>query len=494
MKKRIIIMAVCLLVLIGAVIGVSIHNKQKAAAEGEESSESFIYSTLIDVDVNNIASIFVTYDGDSYTLIPGETTVTGINWSMKEHPEWTLSYSSMSIVNLGTKFNTYKLIEENVTDPDRLAEFGLKDPLVRLITTMKDGSLYEVHVGTRSSDHSYAFCQVVGDNNVYACDGNNYTYLTAKAKGMRQVTIQSSMDSEGFPCELFIQGKGGLPIDIYYDDQYAADMTEAGVALASGFRFREPYHNDVLAVRTDLQKGYFATLAMPEVIEVIDADCQNLDQYGLGDEPEYHEIITTRKGTADNYVYNTTDYVFGFRYGENNEYVYFREGNSNIVFGVDASCLSARSSTPFDFVNKLMFIRSIKMVDHGTLTIDGETYTFRALRQELDESAGITEDNRLEVYYFNEQLVESDPFLNLYRMMISVSPAYEMLEEPAYDKNDVVTFTLYMTDGTENTVTYYRMSEFYYVAQIDEDHWFAVSTNCFDDIRTSLEALKKAME
>ncbi|MBR3404771.1 MAG: hypothetical protein IKG91_05705, partial [Firmicutes bacterium] len=65
MKKRIIIMAVCLLVLIGAVISVSIHNKQKAAAEGEESSESFISSTLIDVDVNNIASIFVTYDGDS---------------------------------------------------------------------------------------------------------------------------------------------------------------------------------------------------------------------------------------------------------------------------------------------------------------------------------------------------------------------------------------------------------------------------------------------
>ena len=99
MKKRIIIMAVCLLVLIGAVIGVSIHNKQKAAAEGEESSESFIYSTLIDVDVNNIASIFVTYDGDSYTLIPGETTVTGINWSMKEHPDWELSYSSMSIAS-----------------------------------------------------------------------------------------------------------------------------------------------------------------------------------------------------------------------------------------------------------------------------------------------------------------------------------------------------------------------------------------------------------
>ncbi|MBQ2509349.1 MAG: DUF4340 domain-containing protein, partial [Erysipelotrichaceae bacterium] len=318
-------------------------------------------------------------------------------------------------------------------------------------------------------------------------------YLTYKAKGLRQASISGTLDTKAFPCKLFMQQKGGLPIDIYYDDAYAAEMQESGISLASGFRFNEPYHNDVLAVRGDLQKGYFTSLTMPEVVEVIDADCQNLDEYGLGDEPEYHEIITTRTGTEGNYTYNTTDYIFGYRYGENDEFIYFREGGSNYVFGVEASVLATRSFTPFDFVNKLMFLRSITKVDHGTLTIDGETYSFSALRQELDEANGITEENRLSVYYFNDVLADSDLFLNLYRMMISVSPAYEILEEPTYNTGDVISFTLYLTDGTQETVSYYRLSEFYYVAQIDEDHWFAVSTNSFDDIRTSLENLKASM-
>jgi len=493
MKKKIIIMAVCLLLLVGAVIGVSVYKQQQAGKDTEESSEEIIYKALVEVDTNDIASIFVSYDGDSYTLIPGEMSTSGLTWSMKEHPDWTLSYSYASIVAMGTKFNAYKLVEENVTDPARLAEFGLDDPLIRLITTLKDGTVYEVHVGTRSSDHSYAFCQVVGDSNVYACDGNNYYYLTYKAKGLRQATINGTLDTEAFPVKMFMQAKGERPIEIYYDDAYALEMQEAGVSLASGFRFTEPYHNDVLAVRTDLQKGYFTSLTTPEVVQVIDPDCQDLDAYGLGDEPEYRETITTRSGTEGNYTYNTTDYVFGYRYGDSEEYVYFREGDSNYVFGVEASSLLVRSFSPFDFVNKLMFIRSITKVDNGTLTIDGETYSFRALRQELDEDAGVTEENRLAVYYFNEQLVDSDLFLSLYRMMISVSPAYEMLEEPTYDANDIVSFTLYMTDGTEETVSYYRLSEFYYVAQIDEGHWFAVSTNCFDDIRTALEALKASM-
>ena len=49
-------------------------------------------------------------------------------------------------------------------------------------------------------------------------------------------------------------------------------------------------------------------------------------------------------------------------------------------------------------------------------------------------------------------------------------------------------------DGTQETVTYYRLSEFYYVTAADDDIWFACSDAYVDAIVTAMEECLEAME
>ena len=48
-------------------------------------------------------------------------------------------------------------------------------------------------------------------------------------------------------------------------------------------------------------------------------------------------------------------------------------------------------------------------------------------------------------------------------------------------------------DGTEETLEYYRMSEFYYVTQIDETTWFACGHSYFDRIEEQLVHIEEVL-
>lgn len=496
MKKKVFLMIVGLLFLVGLAVGLTMARNSKKAAEESSEVESVVYKNLIDVETGDIASIYVEKPGDSFTLLPGDVSIsTGLTWYMKEHADWDLNYTYGSVVSIASKFSAYKLIEENVTDSARLEEFGLKDPVSIIITTMKDGTKYEVHVGNLSSDKSYAFCQLAGDDNVYACNGSNYTYAGYTSGNLRQPMIYHTINTKEELISIRVEQAGERTIDIYYDENGVGSglSDTGGVNLNTHLTFREPYTNGALSVDIGLQRDYFGKLENPEIVKIIDPNCQDLAMYGLSEEaPVYRETITSRSGKAGSYVYNTTDYVFGYPY--EGEYIYFREGDSNYVYGVDLKIMDTRRFKPFDFVNKLMFLELVTNVDHGTLTIDGKTTSFRAMRQEIDEENGITAENRLTVYYVNDVLVDEELFTNLFRTMIAVAPEYEILdEEPIMDNNDKVSFTLYLTDGTTATVTYNKISEFYYCTQVGDDIWFTTGTMYIDEIRKALADVMTAI-
>lgn len=497
-KTKLIIMSLVVLALIGAVIGVAIHNKNVEANTPVEESSTVISDVLFDMNAAaDLESVKVTCGSDSYTLIQNGTTSTGtLVWAMKEHMDWDLYYQHSRILGMGTKFNVYMTIEENVTDPSRLDEFGLKNPAAILTTTGKNGESHTVHIGNLSSDRAYAFCQLEGDNTVYACDAQYYTFATLTSGGMRQPSIKATIDTEnGVLMHLRAQKAGDRPVEIDYDESIVANYVNGGATyIGTNLKFVEPYDNEALMVYTGLQAAYFKELPELEIAEVIDPNCDEKDfaQYGLSEEdPQYRETITFRTGNEGDYTYTTTDYIFGYTYYSGEfEYIYFREANTNLILGLDMKGMEGRQFTPFEFVNYLMFYEIITNVDSIDLTIDGQKYDLDILRQELDEEKGITEDNRLSAYYINGELVDDEVFTYLYRMLISVAPEYEIVgTEPVMDKKDVVTFTMHLTNGEDKVVTYYRTSEFYYVAQVGDDTWFATGVSYIDAIREALTAI-----
>ncbi|MCF0136199.1 MAG: DUF4340 domain-containing protein [Lachnospiraceae bacterium] len=491
-KKKLIFGLVILLILVGAVVAVSIVNSIKEANTPVEESSQVLDEVLFDLgNTGNVASMQVTYGSDSYTLVTDGVDELGSTvWIMKEHPDWSLSYMRTYVLSMGVQFYSYMTVEENVTDPARLDEFGLKNPVSSFVVTSVDGETHQVRMGVKSTDKKYVFCQVDDDTNIYACDGSFATYSTYTAAGLRSASIDHVVDTEnGTLVKLFCQKSGERPVEIEYDEDRVAVYSQGGATyLGTNLKFLSPYDNDALMVYTGLQAEYFENLPELEIAEVIDANCQDFSIYGLSDEdPVFRETITSRTGDPGEYVYNTTDYIFGYTY-KDDTCIYFREGDNNIVFGIDVAGMSGRMFTPFQFVNQLMFYEIISNVDSAELTIDGRTHQLEILREEEKEDS---EDSgeRLTVYYVDGKLLEKDLFTSLYRAMISVAPDYEIVgNEPIMNEDDIVTFTLHLITGEDKVVTYYRTSEFYYVAQAGEDLWFAAANRYFDDIRTALDA------
>lgn len=493
-SKKLIFMVVGILILVAAVIGVTKYNEYQASLEPEESSSSMVLKNLIENEKANIKSINLLTQEDSITLIPnGNKETTGeIIWALEGHEDWKLKNTHSSIASMATLFQVYKEIEKDVTDEARLDEFGLKDPSSIMTVTLKDGTVQQVKIGIVSSDGEYAFCQLVGDDTVYACNSTYSGYANFTKQTIRLETISTSIKTDQDLKYMFMQKKGSRPVEIQFDDSWLDNVTsQSDVFLMENYKFVEPYTASHIRVRRDLLETYFPALLTPEVAEMVEADCTDFDKYGVGDEPEYHEIIKTM--STDGKTENVTDYYFGYTYGENNQYMYFREGGSNMVLGIYVDCMEYRSFEPFDFTNKLVYLNTITNIKSGSVTIDGETYEFSVKRQELSEEA--TAEEALSVYRIDGNLVDTDAFLLAYQNMIAVAPDYEIVGEvPNYDESDKVSMTFVYNNGTEETIEYYRLSEFYYVTAADDDIWFACSDAYIEAIADSMVACVETME
>lgn len=489
-SKKLIFMVIGVLILVAAVIGVIKYNEYQASLEPEESSSSVVLKNLIENDKANIASINLKTKSDSITLVPGGTSASdgSIQWVLEGHEDWTLKNTYSSIVSMAALFQVYKEIETDVTDQKRLGDFGLADPSSVVTITLKDGTVQTVLIGDLSSDKTFTFCMMVGDNTVYACNATYNGYATFTRQNIRLAVIDNQIDTENELKSLFVQKKGEKAVEFVYDAASAeVAQTDSSSVLTSSYKFVQPYTARHIRVRQDILENYFNNLMTPTVIETVDAECTDFDQYGLGDDPEYRETIVMISSIDGSEI--KTDYLFGYTYGANDAYIYFREAGSNMVLGVDATCMDVREFTPFYYVNKLVYLNSISNIVSGTITCGEETHEFSVKRQEVVQEDSSGSEEPLAVYRLDGELIDTDTFLSLYRAMISVAPDYEISgETPEYDESDKLEFQVNYNDGTQDTISFYRMSEFYYVTQADDDIWFACSDSHIENVAEKLAA------
>ena len=494
--KKLIFMAVGLILLVAAVIGVTKYNEYQASLEPEESSSSIVLKNLIENKKSNIKSVNLKTAEDSITLIPnGVKDTTGeIIWALEGHEDWTLKTTHNSIVSMATLFQVYKEIETNVTDEARLEEFGLKNPSSLVTITLKDGTQQQVKIGILSSDGKYAFCQLIGDDTVYACNSTYSSYSRITKQTIRLEKIENEINFDEDLQYLFLQKKGERAVEIQYDPSELSGVTsQSDVFLMENYKFIEPYTASHIRVRRDIVDTYFKNLIEITVVEMIDVDCEDFDKYGVGEEPEYHEIIKTL--SADGTSENVTDYYYGYTYGPNNEYMYFREAGSTMVLGISMDFMASRDFTPLYFVNKLVYLNALTNVQSGSLTLGDETYEFSVKRQDISDKEDAKAEEALAVYRLDGKLVDTNAFLDMYQAMISVAQDYEIVgEKPEYDEEDIVSMTFVYNDGTVDTITYYRLSEFYYVTPADDEIWFACSDAYVEAIIEAIEACVETTE
>lgn len=497
MRKKLIIMAAGILILVAAVIAVMKYNEYQASLEPEESSTSIVLKNLFENEKSNIASVNLMTQSDSITLLPGEINPTNneLTWYLEDHPHWELKHTYTSLISMATIFQVYKEIETDVSG-DRLADFGLAVPVATLTVTLKDGTVQKVMIGNLSSDQEYAFCMMEGDATVYACNATYYSYASFTKDSIRLATL-TELNTKGQLYSMFVQKKGERPIEIHYKDGIEEELSSTETQIVTKYAFIQPYANPHVEVIQNIDSDYFVKLVSPEILETIEVSCTDFDQYGLGEEPEYRETIVTRTvDEKDNttYQYQTTDYLFGYTYEKSGtKCIYFREAGSDLVLGVKAECMDVRKFDPFYYVNKLVYLKRIAEIQEGTISTADMTHSFSIKRSQNNQEE--SESEALAVYRLDGELVEADTFLAVYRALISIAPDYEILNEtPEYDETDRLEFTFTCTDGTQESISYYRLSEFYYVTQITDDIWFACGDSYIEQVIEKLEACVQAVQ
>ena len=273
--KKLIFMAVGLILLVAAVIGVTKYNEYQASLEPEESFQSVVLKNLFENEKSNIESINLLTKEDSITLIPQSVNTSSgeIKWVLEGYEHWKLTNTHSSIISMAALFQVYKEIETDVTDEARLAEFGLKDPNALVTIKLKDGKEIQVKIGVTSSDGKYAFCQMVGDNTVYACNSTYSGYAHMTKQTLRLATVSQEILTNESLDYLFVQQKGDRAVEIEYDPtELETVSTQADAYLVFTYKFNEPYTESHIRVRKDLIDTYFTNLTSPKVVEMVDAD------------------------------------------------------------------------------------------------------------------------------------------------------------------------------------------------------------------------------
>ena len=278
-----------------------------------------------------------------------------------------------------------------------------------------------------------------------------------------------------------------MPIEIQLHDT-ATDPNNYAKG-ASAYRFLQPYKAESVAVTSTLNEFFLDNLediSVHEIVKIQAAD-EELDQYGLGAEPEYRVHVVTYKTSEDSdgeVTQYETDYLFGYRYGDNNEYVYFRQNGENLIYGVDAASLEQFSFTARDYTQKVIFMSNISLIKSGSVEMGGKTYSF-TLKQEKDEN-----DKTVYNVSVNGKEADEDLFKQALQAMFLIRPDSESWTDSlTYDASDTVTIRYQFLEGTEKTLQFYRGGDFNYVIEVQEGMWMSCSYYQFKDLQQALEAL-----
>ena len=531
-SKKLILLCVALVLVIVSYSVISYIQKNKPVEENKdgqevESDSSYEgYGHVLDFTVDDVQSIHIKNALDDFTINYTEEKENDpdFHWTIEGHEEWTLDHTSVNnTLELCTSLFANRMADEDAVANERnLEDFGLKDPVSTISASFKDGTSETIYVGNRTADGNYYYGMVEGDNAIYTLGRNAGKTGEFTTRNLRFI---NSLDINKENSELYyllIENAEGRNTEITY-----AGIDDKGDTLEyyNAGTMKLSYGGDFAYDKQFFVTGNLADMfqAMPDTIlpeEQIEDHATDLDQYGLGEKPVHHVVLTYRtqftdtelssisegieagydttlsmddfvkdEETGNNYLYTTNEYVFGNEYTneEGTEMVYFRFSKSNDVLGVPKSEVDKFVFDPYMYVQRVLYMNSIDNVASMKVTIKDQTYDleFKRGEKQVDEEGNETQD---QVFKINGQLIEEKSFRTLYTDLIGIMSDYEIYQEtPDIDESDMLKIEYEFLDGSTHEITYYRASEFYYVTQVRDDTWFACAYTQFQDILDQLD-------
>ena len=246
-KKQLILLIVfvaVILALVGALVGMSLHEKKKDRQEEEEASKSAEADEATLRIFNREAEDFVKIKYTNPSGEPNEYDYDAENdkWTAAADPEYPLSSTNLyNIASVCSHLKASKVVEENLSDP---AVYGLDDPDYVVTVTDKDGKDTVLRIGMKNEYYKGYYLMVDGRSEVYLIGYTLPGYLDQNKVDMLGVERLNVPDQEyihklevedHYTIEYFPSGSteySYYPTDVYFLQHGEKDYTPADSDLA----------------------------------------------------------------------------------------------------------------------------------------------------------------------------------------------------------------------------------------------------------------------
>lgn len=481
---KLLLLLVVLAAVAVALVLVVKENKRKQEQEEKdlESSTALEIKNIWEHNVGDIRAIRTTHknaDGEVETLLM-DTKIDeneNIVWYLTNYPEAPLVSSYTYLLTLAQKAEYYQVILENASAADKNV-YGLADPYGTFEITLENGKREKLIVGDPTLEGNYCYCMLEGEKTIYSAGRIYRDYCAETEMDLIKANVQQIYYSTSIG-QIVMKQKGCPTIELVGLDDEMHPMNEP---LNFGtMTFLQPYDGAYVSALTSLTTDIFCKdnkddLEIVEVVK-IGATEEELEAYGLGEEPEYYIGMMTagsldvQTGQARVYV---IEFKFGHYYGENDEFVYFRQYDENTVYGVTRESLEQYDFNPYTYVNTTIFTQYIRCLESGEFIVNGESYKF--------DLTATTDDGNEFTVKINGRETDDNAFRALYRTAGLLRFYEEAAEAPTVEGAPDITVRYVFRDGTERLMEYYKTGDFTYSIEIQPGIWFNCASQQFDDL------------
>jgi hypothetical protein len=451
-KKVLALFGGILIALLGLLYFVSKEPVQEIPLEQDFVS----YEALVEFTKDEISSIVVENQDIHAVFIPTEQ-----GFELEDTDDLGLSTSTIT-----TYANRLLSVYPNKTleEVSSLEEYGLSNPFEKIIYNLQDGSSITLSLGNRApgtvgvyalKDEDPSTVYIIPTTVISSLDGSYSKFRTATLDTPDPSTV-SRVEIKGRDLDHYVIGY----LDANTEAYYATYLMES------------PYK---LVVSGDAY-GRLLEAIPPLSVETYVADrVEDFSLYGLDNPSLWLSLeLTDSEGNV-----NTLEYSWGDLTEDGQ--IYFMPKESSSVYAMSASLVDTFLThvDPYKLSSKLVGLVNIDLVN----TLDVQIGT-KALSLSIERNGEDT------TYLLNGNPIEEKDFKTLYQAIIGITSDVRLDKDMQIDATPVVTFDYTLTDGSNQTTTFYPYNNQFYSYSLADNFLVGCTIRQFNHILTVAEKIE----
>lgn len=340
-----------------------------------------------------LQTVTISRNGDMVTIENADT-----RWRVKNDVPYQLQQSRIdTVVDTVASLPAQRLISEN---PEDLSLYGLGTPQAEITLRTKNGTETTGYIGNRTPQ------------------GNSYYFKKKDAPAVFTVAeyfvTRFNIDIDALRTRLLAEVNPQeityLRVEAEHTLEISSISEEDNLSyFLSSLKMTVPYKNPQ-DIDSQTYSEYLEKVPTSvNAVSFVEEEPESLEQYGLFN-PKVKLQLRDRQGGFTLLLGNK----------KNEQEVYASLLEHPRVFTVGLDSLGFLATKPFELISKFALIINIDMVDKLTFGTPLKMYTLSIERVQREGDTEAGGDKEETIYRFQNEIVEEDPFKDLYQEVIGL--------------------------------------------------------------------------